>query len=185
MSGKHRKPKDTRLSRAVLAVAAVAGTSLATPAVAHAEEVSAAPASVWDQLAMCEASGNWSANTGNGFYGGLQFTLSTWRAFGGSGMPQNASRVEQIRVAQAVLKGQGWSAWPVCSKKINASSSSSSSETSSSSGVASEATPPSSLALGVRASDGTGIYLCATDMLYFDACDPDTLGQVVQFPHYD
>ena len=73
---------------------------------------------VWDRLAQCESGGNWSNNTGNGFYGGLQFTQSSWRAAGGSGSPQNASRSEQISVAQNLQKMQGWGAWPTCSRKI-------------------------------------------------------------------
>ena len=68
----------------------------------------------WDAVAQCESGGNWSIATGNGFYGGLQFTLSTWQSNGGSGMPQNASRDEQIRVANNVLRTQGIGAWPVC-----------------------------------------------------------------------
>ncbi|KJK47883.1 transglycosylase [Lentzea aerocolonigenes] len=74
----------------------------------------------WDALAQCEASGNWAANTGNGFYGGLQFTQGTWNANGGSGNPANASRAEQIRVAENVLRTQGEGAWPSCSKRIGA-----------------------------------------------------------------
>ncbi len=74
--------------------------------------------SLWDRLAECEASGDWSANTGNGFYGGLQFTSGTWHSFGGTGSAQNASRAEQIRVAKNVLAGQGWGAWPTCSRKL-------------------------------------------------------------------
>jgi len=67
----------------------------------------------WDKLVQCEASGNWSANTGNGFHGGLQFTQSTWNAYGGSGSAANASRAEQIAVAQKVLASQGGAnAWP-------------------------------------------------------------------------
>ncbi|SDT44235.1 transglycosylase family protein [Microlunatus soli] len=73
---------------------------------------------VWDRLAQCEAGGNWSINTGNGFYGGLQFTLQTWRGYGGSGMPHHASRAEQIRIGKKVQKGQGWGAWPACSSKL-------------------------------------------------------------------
>lgn len=68
----------------------------------------------WDAVAACESSGDWSANTGNGFYGGLQFTQSTWEAYGGSGVASNASREEQIAVAENVLAGQGVGAWPVC-----------------------------------------------------------------------
>jgi len=74
----------------------------------------------WDALAQCEASGNWAANTGNGFYGGLQFTQGTWNANGGSGNPANASRAEQIRVAESVLRTQGSNAWPSCSKRLGA-----------------------------------------------------------------
>lgn len=73
--------------------------------------------SVWDRIAACESGGNWSINTGNGFYGGLQFTLSTWYGYGGTGMPNQASREQQIAVAQRVQAGQGWGAWPVCSVK--------------------------------------------------------------------
>ncbi len=68
----------------------------------------------WDAVAQCESSGNWAINTGNGFHGGLQFALGTWRSNGGSGMPVNAPRDEQIRVAENVLHTQGIGAWPVC-----------------------------------------------------------------------
>ncbi|ODU16968.1 MAG: transglycosylase, partial [Pseudonocardia sp. SCN 72-51] len=71
--------------------------------------------------AQCESGGNWAINTGNGFYGGLQFTLSTWKAYGGSGSPQGASREQQIAVAERVLAGQGWGAWPACSRKLGLS----------------------------------------------------------------
>ena len=68
----------------------------------------------WDAIAQCESGGNWGISTGNGFSGGLQFTPSTWRANGGSGSPNGASREEQIRVAENVLHSQGIGAWPVC-----------------------------------------------------------------------
>jgi hypothetical protein len=74
--------------------------------------------SVWDKLARCESGGRWHINTGNGFYGGLQFTLSTWHAYGGSGMPNKHSRSEQIAVARRVQHSQGWGAWPACSSRI-------------------------------------------------------------------
>ena len=74
--------------------------------------------SVWDKLAQCESGGNWSINTGNGYYGGLQFSLSTWRAYGGSGYPHRASRDEQIRIAKKVQADAGWGAWPGCSSKL-------------------------------------------------------------------
>lgn len=79
---------------------------LATP-VANAEPN-------WDAMAQCESGGNWSANTGNGFYGGLQFTPATWASNGGVGSPAAAPREEQIRVARNVLQTQGIGAWPVC-----------------------------------------------------------------------
>lgn len=68
----------------------------------------------WDAVAQCESGGNWAADTGNGFYGGLQFKPSTWRAFGGVGLPSKASREEQIAVANRVLDEQGPYAWPKC-----------------------------------------------------------------------
>lgn len=71
----------------------------------------------WDAIAQCESGGNWSINTGNGYYGGLQFTAGTWRANGGSGSAANASREEQIRVAENVLRSQGIRAWPVCGRR--------------------------------------------------------------------
>jgi LysM repeat protein len=73
---------------------------------------------IWDQLAMCESGGNWSINTGNGYYGGLQFTLSSWQAVGGSGYPHLASKSEQIYRAQLLQARQGWGAWPACSAKL-------------------------------------------------------------------
>jgi hypothetical protein len=71
----------------------------------------------WDAIAQCESGGNWGISTGNGFSGGLQFTSSTWHANGGSGSPANASREEQIRVAENVLHTQGIHAWPVCGRR--------------------------------------------------------------------
>ena len=74
--------------------------------------------SVWDRLAQCESGGNWSINTGNGYYGGLQFSLASWRGVGGSGYPHQASRAEQISRAEALKARQGWGAWPACSSKL-------------------------------------------------------------------
>ncbi|MGW1677641.1 transglycosylase family protein [Saccharopolyspora sp. NPDC002376] len=113
--GKHRKPSNT--SRTVARVA-VAGAVVATP-IAIAPMANAAD---WDTLAQCESSGNWSINTGNGFYGGLQFTQSTWSAFGGTQYASSAhlaSREQQIAVAEKVLAAQGANAWPGCTSKTN------------------------------------------------------------------
>jgi len=71
----------------------------------------------WDAIAACESGGNWGISTGNGYSGGLQFTPSTWRANGGSGSASVASREEQIRVAENVLRSQGIGAWPVCGRR--------------------------------------------------------------------
>ena len=75
----------------------------------------------WDRVADCESSGNWGANTGNGYKGGLQFSDATWRAHGGNiyaPSADRASRQEQIAVAKKVQQEQGWNAWPSCSKKL-------------------------------------------------------------------
>jgi hypothetical protein len=76
---------------------------------------------VWDSLAQCEAGGNWAANTGNGYYGGLQFSLSTWLGYGGGEFaywPYQATREQQIIVGERVVAGQGWGAWPYCSSTL-------------------------------------------------------------------
>lgn len=113
--GKHRFPSS---KRAVALKMAVAGAAVVGYAALTAPTASAASEEVWDRLAQCESSGNWSINTGNGFSGGLQFTPSTWRAFGGTGSAHQASREQQIAVAERVLAGQGWNAWPSCSRKL-------------------------------------------------------------------
>ncbi|NKQ55176.1 LysM peptidoglycan-binding domain-containing protein [Amycolatopsis sp. K13G38] len=118
--GKHRKMSPAARHIARVAIAGIAvGTPLAIAATpAQASSVN------WDAIAQCESGGNWNTNTGNGFYGGLQFTQSTWKAYGGTGSPQGASREQQIAVAERVLQGQGIGAWPVCGKKGGSSSSS-------------------------------------------------------------
>jgi hypothetical protein len=78
------------------------------------------PYGVWDRIAQCESNGNWSINTGNGYYGGLQFDLRTWRAVGGTGLPSQASRAEQIHRAELLRarNGGGYGAWPTCSRRL-------------------------------------------------------------------
>jgi len=115
--GRHRAPTTTGRTAAKLAVT---GLVVGAPLTALAAPASAATASQWDAVAQCESGGNYSINTGNGFYGGLQFTLSTWAAYGGTGAPQNASKSEQIAVAERVLAGQGKGAWPVCGTGLGA-----------------------------------------------------------------
>ncbi|MFG2818582.1 transglycosylase family protein [Kitasatospora sp. NPDC048365] len=104
-----------------LRAAIVAGTAVAVLPVAGlvaATSASAAPVSTWDKVAQCESTGDWSINTGNGFYGGLQFTSSTWAAYGGTqyaAQANQATKAQQISVAEKVLADQGPGAWPVCS----------------------------------------------------------------------
>ncbi|MFF4824292.1 transglycosylase family protein [Streptomyces sp. NPDC001312] len=116
--GKHRRTsKATR----VIALAGVAGAAVAAPLMAVGD-ASAATASEWDAVAQCESGGNWSINTGNGFYGGLQFTNSTWAGYGGTAYASRAdlaSKSQQIAVAEKVLAGQGKGAWPVCGKGLS------------------------------------------------------------------
>ena len=114
--GKHSERRTKR----DYAGRALAGLFFASSAALLIVGVSTAPADAdvnWDAVAACESGGNWAINTGNGYLGGLQFTLSTWRANGGTGMPNQASRTEQIRVANNVLHTQGIGAWPVCGKR--------------------------------------------------------------------
>jgi resuscitation-promoting factor RpfB len=74
---------------------------------------------VWDKIAQCESGGNWAENTGNGYYGGLQFSLGTWQAYGGSGLPSNASRTTQIAIATKLRNASGgYGAWPACSQAL-------------------------------------------------------------------
>jgi LysM repeat protein len=106
---------------AVLVGVAAALTPLAL--MATAGQAAAADSGVWDRIAKCESGGNWQINTGNGYYGGLQFSAGTWRAYGGTAYAataDRASRTEQIAIATKVQQGQGWGAWPVCSAKAGA-----------------------------------------------------------------
>jgi len=99
---------------------AVVGALVAGP-LAVAGPADAATGKTWDRLAMCESSGRWSINTGNGYYGGLQFSQPTWVGFGGRTYARRAdlaSRMGQILTAEKVLKVQGWHAWPACSRKL-------------------------------------------------------------------
>ena len=108
----------TRKPGRSLARLAVVGAVAAGAPLVLAGTASAAPESAWDKLAQCESGGNWNINTGNGYYGGIQFNASTWKAYGGRGMPHQASKAEQIAVAERTLAAQGWNAWPACSRKM-------------------------------------------------------------------
>jgi hypothetical protein len=98
----------------------VAVISALTPALL-ASPAEGATLRTWKRLAQCESGQRWHINTGNGYYGGLQFSGPTWRAFGGRKFAHNAhraTRAEQIRIAEKVRRVQGWGAWPYCSRKI-------------------------------------------------------------------
>ena len=119
--GKHRKPSTAGRT---IARTAVAGAVLGAPMLAVVGTANAATDSTWDSLAHCESTGNWAANTGNGYYGGLQFWQPTWEEHGGLRYARRAdlaTRQQQIRVAEEVLRTQGWGAWPVCSKRYGLS----------------------------------------------------------------
>ena len=102
------------ISSLVIAASALTPVVVAAPA-------EAAKLRTWERLAECESSGRWHINTGNGYSGGLQFSPSTWRAFGGRKFghnAHNARKAEQILVAERVRRNQGWGAWPSCSRRI-------------------------------------------------------------------
>ncbi|GHB53546.1 transglycosylase [Streptomyces viridiviolaceus] len=108
------------------ATAVLAGAALLAPLglLAATGSAAAADGAVWDRIAQCESGGNWHINTGNGYYGGLQFSASTWRAYGGTAYAptaDQASKSQQIAVATKVQRAQGWGAWPTCSARAGAS----------------------------------------------------------------
>lgn len=113
--------KNTKFRTAARRGVTLAAVSAAGLALSATAANAATPTSTWDALAQCESGGNWSINTGNGFSGGLQFTPSTWAAYGGTGSPENASREQQIAVAERVQASQGWGAWPSCSSQLGLS----------------------------------------------------------------
>ncbi len=115
---RHRRPSNPNRRLAMAAATAAVSTAPVLAAVTPAQAVSS---STWDRLAQCESSGRWNINTGNGYYGGLQFAYSTWLSFGGGAYAQRAdlaTREQQITVAERVLSVQGWGAWPACSAML-------------------------------------------------------------------
>ncbi|MFF3861640.1 transglycosylase family protein [Streptomyces sp. NPDC002209] len=122
--GKHRRATAIQRTTRIVTLAGVAGVAVAAPLMA-AGSASAATAGEWDRVAQCESGGNWSINTGNGYYGGLQFSSSTWAAYGGkayAAQANQASKSQQIAIAEKVLKGQGKGAWPSCGVGLSNSS---------------------------------------------------------------
>ncbi len=120
MSGRHRKPTTSNISVAKLAFT---GAVISGGGIALAGHASAATDQQWDAVAGCESGGNWAINTGNGYHGGLQFSQGTWAAHGGgqfASSANQASREQQIAVAERVLATQGRGAWPVCGHGLGA-----------------------------------------------------------------
>ncbi|MCX5403219.1 transglycosylase family protein [Streptomyces sp. NBC_00335] len=120
--GRHRRYQPSSINRASLVVTA-GGAGIALPLIG-AGTAHAASLDTWSKVAACESTSNWHINTGNGYYGGLQFSQSTWRAFGGAAYAARAdlaTKEQQIAVAEKVLKGQGPQAWPVCGKQAGLS----------------------------------------------------------------
>ncbi|MFB6500752.1 MULTISPECIES: transglycosylase family protein [unclassified Streptomyces] len=117
-NGRHRKYQPSRINRASLTVTA-GGAGLALPLLAATPAGATSP-DVWEKVAACESTGNWHINSGNGYFGGLQFTRSTWAAYGGTLYAPRAdlaTKDQQIAIAEKVLEGQGPGAWPGCSTK--------------------------------------------------------------------
>jgi LysM repeat protein len=142
--GKHRRP--SKAARAIAVVGVTGAAAVAAPLMA-AGSASAATASEWDAVAQCESGGNWSINTGNGYYGGLQFSASTWAAYGGTqyaSTADQASKSQQIEIAEKVLAGQGKGAWPHCGTGLSSAAYNGSSASGSSQNQSTESTPRSS-----------------------------------------
>lgn len=117
--------RHARKNNRTFAKFAASTVAVGAAAVMLAPNASAASDADWDRLAQCESGGNWHINTGNGYYGGLQFSQSTWEAHGGTEFAPRAdlaSREQQIVVAERVLASQGWGAWPACSAQLGLNS---------------------------------------------------------------
>ncbi|MFJ8053449.1 transglycosylase family protein [Streptomyces luteogriseus] len=117
--------RSTARKNQVRTTAVLAGAALLAPLglLAATGNAAAADSGVWDRIAQCESGGDWHINTGNGYYGGLQFAPSTWNAYGGTAYAptaDRASRSQQIAVATKVQRAQGWGAWPTCSARAGA-----------------------------------------------------------------
>ncbi len=116
--GRHCKAAPRRRG---LILAAAVPVAAATVPLFHAATASAATSTVWDKLAFCESTNDWSINTGNGYYGGVQFSSTTWKEFGGlkyAARADLATKAEQIEIAKKVQAVQGWNAWPACNRKL-------------------------------------------------------------------
>ncbi|WP_406012258.1 transglycosylase family protein [Streptomyces sp. NBC_00984] len=153
-NGRHRRYQPSRINRASLTVTA-GGAGIALPLIAAAS-AGAASADVWEKVAACESTGNWHINSGNGYFGGLQFTRSTWAAYGGTVYAPRAdlaTRDEQISIAEKVLDAQGPGAWPGCSTRAGLTSGGGAADIAPQSQRTSHVQAPGKAASGKAASD--------------------------------
>jgi nucleoid-associated protein YgaU len=189
----HRKAKTSR-TRKIAAGALIAGVGVAVPLGAAASASASTDSVNWSAIANCESGGDWSIDTGNGFYGGLQFTESTWLAYGGGSYaqyPNQASESDQIAVAENVLAGQGIGAWPVCGANADSGStysgtntsgsgsSDTSSSSSSDSGSQSQSTG-SSASTGSGSSSNTSSSTSSSGGNSYTVASGDTLSTIAQ-----
>ncbi|MFJ8004993.1 LysM peptidoglycan-binding domain-containing protein [Streptomyces fagopyri] len=147
-----RKVRTTTRTTAVLA-----GAALLAPLglLAATGDAAAADSGVWDRIAKCESGGNWHINTGNGYYGGLQFSAGTWRAYGGTAYASTADKASkgaQIAIASKVQNAQGWGAWPTCSARAGAYGSAPASSGAGSAGASAATKPTHRSAAGSTSS---------------------------------
>ncbi|GAA4112492.1 hypothetical protein GCM10022415_07320 [Knoellia locipacati] len=157
-SPKHAAPKPAPVRRRLAGVAVTSFAAVGGGA-AMAQPANAA-GTVWDRVAACESGGNWSINTGNGYYGGLQFSYSTWKGYGGQRYANTANRAskgQQIEIAQKVLVAQGPGAWPVCSQRAGLTRANGAAEGggSTTTGVSRDTTRPGKLAVDGRMGPAT------------------------------
>lgn len=155
-----KAPKAPNGSR-TRTTAVLAGAALLAPLglLAATGNAAAADSGVWDRIAQCESGGNWHINTGNGYYGGLQFAASTWRAYGGTAYAptaDQASKDQQIAVATKVQRAQGWGAWPTCSARAGASGSAPAASAAGSGAPAAKAAPSAPARTSERSERSSG-----------------------------
>ncbi|ALC05270.1 Resuscitation-promoting factor Rpf1 [Corynebacterium deserti GIMN1.010] len=146
-----------------------------------APSASAAPDSDWDRLAQCESGGNWAINTGNGYHGGLQFSASTWAAYGGQEFATyayQATREQQIAVAERTLAGQGWGAWPACSAKLGLNSAPTQRDVSTPAPVASTPAPAAEYAAPATANN---VAIGSTDLNTIKSAYGAVTGTLAQY----
>src|SRR4051812_50162713 len=118
---KHRAPRYVRTKQVIAKAPVAAGATVVGLGVFSTSPAQAATTHDWTGVAQCESGGNWSINTGNGYYGGLQFSQATWAGFGGTTLTPRAdlaTPAQQVEIAEKVLAGQGVGAWPTCGKRL-------------------------------------------------------------------